>query len=637
VKGEFAVKAQKLERLASPQMRLTFGDGLVMDYFAGGGGASEGIEWAIGRPVNVAINHNKVALAMHKANHPHTKHYPSDVWEVDPRIATRGKPVDFAWFSPDCKHFSRAKGAKPVEKKIRGLAWVKVKVAATVRPSICVTENVPEFLDWGPLIQKLDKDGSPVFKDGEPVLVPDPDRKGETFKAWVKALRELGYKVEWKMLRACDYGAPTTRERLFVVARCDGKPIRWPKPTHGTGSDLLPYRTAAECIDWSIPSYSIFLTKDEAKEFNVRRPLATNTLRRIARGLEKFVINNPTPFIVSYYGPKNGEFRGTTLDHPLPTQTTENRFGLVTPYLARICQTGFGGNRLQYSLEDPLTTITTKAEHCLISPYMVPRYGERPGQEPRCLSLESPMPTITTTANNGSLVAACCVRQFGKSVGHKLDSPVQTITAGGGGKTQLMTAFLAKHYTGVDGQSLDKPIGTITAVDHHSLVASHLIKLRGTCQHGAPLTEPMPTITAGGFHLGEVRTLMTKGGVLEEGSLVGLDEEQRYQAWWVARFLEDHTDRVDSIIPGPRPAAIVVGDYVIVDIGLRMLAPPELFKAQGFGENYIHDRDHEGNRITATNQVKMCGNSVSPYVAKALTEANYGVSGCDIEEDEAVA
>ena len=210
------MKAQKLERLASPQMRLTFGDGLVMDYFAGGGGASEGIEWAIGRPVNVAINHNQVALAMHKANHPHTKHYPSDVWEVDPRIATRGKPVDFAWFSPDCKHFSRAKGAKPVEKKIRGLAWVKVKVAATVRPSICVTENVPEFLDWGPLIQKLDKDGSPVFKDGEPVLVPDPDRKGETFKAWVKALRELGYKVEWKMLRACDYGAPTTRE-LFVI------------------------------------------------------------------------------------------------------------------------------------------------------------------------------------------------------------------------------------------------------------------------------------------------------------------------------------------------------------------------------------------------------------------------------------
>lgn len=620
------MKQKKVERLAHPQMRFGFGDGLVLDYFAGGGGASSGIERAIGRSVDIAINHNEIALSMHKVNHPECDHFTSCVWEVDPRLATKGNPVDLSWFSPDCKHFSRAKGAKPVEKKIRGLAWVKTRVLATVRPSIAITENVPEFLDWGPLINKKDSNGNDIFKDGEPVMIPDPNRKGETFRAWVSSLKELGYKVEWKTLKACDYGAPTTRERLFVVARCDGRKIVWPSATHGNDPNLLPYRTAAECIDWTLPCYSIFLTKEEAKTYNVRRPLATNTLKRIAKGLEKFVINNPDPFIVSYYGPKNeGEFRGVGLDCPLPTQTTENRFGLVTPYLARICQTGFGKDRLQYSVEHPLTTITTKAEHLLVSPFLVPRYGERKGQEPRCSSVEQPMATITTTANNGSLVTACFARQFGKSVGHSADAPMGTITAGGGGKTQLLTAFMAKHYTGVYGQTMDKPLGTVTAVDHHSLVASHLIKLRGTCQHGQPVTEPLSTITAGGFHLGEVRTLLTKGGEKVEGPLGGLDEDQRYLAWWVARFMEEYSDFGSSteILPSPRPAAIVVGEYVVVDVGLRMLAPKELFKAQGFDESYIHDRDHDGNKISATNQVRMCGNSVSPNVAEALVAANY--------------
>jgi len=613
-------RGSTVERLASPQMGLAFGDGIVMDYFAGGGGASEGIEWAMGRPVDIAINHNKIALAMHKANHRLTRHYHSDVWEVDPRIATRGRPVDLVWFSPDCKHFSRAKGAKPVEKNIRGLAWVKVKVAATVRPSIAITENVPEFLDWGPLIQKIDKDGKPAYKDSQPVQVPDPLRKGETFKVWVKALVDLGYKVEWKLLKACDYGAPTTRKRLFVVARCDGKPIQWPEVTHGSTTDLKPFRTAAECIDWTIPSYSIFLTKDEAKEFNVRRPLAINTLKRIARGIQKFVINNPDPFVISYYGlKKSGEFRGIELGQPLPTQTTENRFGLVTPYFARVGHRRVNGERLPLPLDKQHSKVITTA----LSPFMVPRYGERQGQEPRCHSIESPMQTITTTANNGSVVTECLARQFNNSTGHQLGMQSNAVC---GGEAQKMSAFLAKHYTGVDGQVLNKPIGTITAIDHHSLIASHLIKLGGSCP---PPTALEFTINDECSNDGELRTLLTSNGKLVLGSLSVLSEEQRYMAWWIVRFLEDYTDQQADIYLRPRTAAIVVGEYVIVDIGLRMLAPKELFKAQGFNDDYIHDRDDVGNKITATNQVKMCGNSVSPYVARALVEANYGVSFID--------
>lgn len=551
---------KKLGRLAHPQMNLSFGDGLVLDYFAGGGGASSGIERALGRPVDIAINHNKIALAMHEVNHPQCDHYTSCVWEIDPRLATKGKPVDLAWFSPDCKHFSRAKGAKPVEKNIRGLAWVKTKVLATVRPAIAITENVPEFLDWGPLINKRDQAGNIIFKDHDPVLIPDPQRKGETFRAWICSLEALGYKVEWRTLKACDYGAPTTRKRLFIVARCDGRPINWPKPTHGKLSGLLAYRTAAECIDWTIPCYSVFLTKEDAKKNNVRRPLATNTLRRIAKGLEKFVINNPNPFIV-------------------------------------------------------------------------PRHGDRHGQAPQCNYFEDSKYGNTTSVNNSSIFTACFARQFGKSVGHAADTPMATITAGGGGKTQLLTAFMAKHYTGVYGHVLNNPLGTITAVDHHSLIASHLIKLRGTCRDGQSLNEPLSTITAGGLHVGEIRTLLSKGGEKVTGLINGLTEDQRYMAWWVVRFMEDHSDMCcgDEFISAPRPSAVVVGEYVVVDIGLRMLAPKELFKAQGFDDEYIHDRDKEGNRISATNQVKMCGNSVSPNVASALVESNYPISGNKVE------
>lgn len=286
----------------SRQKSFSWTDDLIVDNFAGGGGASLGIELALGRPVDIAINHDESAITMHEFNHPCTEHYHASVWDVDPRQAVKGRHVKLAWFSPDCKHFSKAKGGKPVEKSIRGLAWVAIRWAATVRPDVIMLENVEEFVTWGPLV------------DGKPC----PRRKGQTFTAFTRALERLGYQVEYRTLRACDYGAPTIRKRLFMVARCDGQPIVWPAPTHGP--NLIPHRTAAEIIDWSIPCPSIFERS---------RPLAENTLRRIAKGLERFVFNNPSPFIV------------------------------------RIGHTGFGGDAMQYSINTPLTTITSKNEHLL--------------------------------------------------------------------------------------------------------------------------------------------------------------------------------------------------------------------------------------------------------------------------------
>jgi len=443
--------------------------GLIVDNFAGGGGASTGIEMALGRPIDIAINHDPEAISMHRANHPKTKHYCEDVWDVDPLEATQGKPVLLAWFSPDCKHFSKAKGGKPVEKKIRGLAWLAVKWAKLVKPKIIMLENVEEFKTWGPL-----------GEDSKPC----PKRKGLTFRSWLKQLQELGYKVEYKELRACDYGAPTIRKRLFVIARCDGLPICWPEATHGEG--LKPYRTAAEIIDWSLPCPSIFTRK---------KPLAENTLKRIAKGLEKFVFNHLDPFIV------------------------------------RLGHTKWNGDNMSYPIDQPLTTITSKAEHCLVTP------------------------------------------------------------------------FLAKHYSGVTGSDLKDPLGTVTSVDHHSLVTSHLIKLRNGCT-GQDIREPLPTITAGGMHVGEVRAFLLK----YYGTNIGHDCREPLQ----------------TITSKHRFGLVTVKgeNYQIVDIGMRMLQPHELYQAQGFPSDYIIEHDHQGNRITKTAQVRMCGNSVSPLVAKALVEAN---------------
>ncbi len=472
--------------MLTPQYMLPLADELVVDNFAGFGGASTGIERAIGRPVDIAINHAPDALALHAANHPQTLHLCESVWDVDPREVAQGRRVGLAWFSPDCKHFSKAKGGKPVEKRIRGLAWVAVRWAGALKPTgqhprVIVLENVEEFVTWGPL-----------RADGR----PDQAQAGREFNAFVNALRRLGYAVEWRELRACDYGAPTSRKRLFLIARCDGMPISWPAPTHARnpkrGSGLQPWRTAAECVDWSIPCPSIF---------ERARPLADATLRRVAAGIQRYVVDAAEPFIV------------------------------------RIGHTGHGDSGKTRGIHEPLSTVTSKAEHLLVAPTLVQTgYGEREGQAPRVPGLDKPLGTIMA----------------------------------GGAKHALVAAFLAKHYTGVVGSDLRMPIGTVTSVDHHSVVAAFLVKFYGQGGQWSGLGEPMHTIPT-----------------RDRMGLVTVAGEQ----------------------------------YRIADIGLRMLQPRELARAQGFADSTLLDAP--GLKLSKAAQVRVIGNSVAPPVAEAVVRANY--------------
>lgn len=373
---------------------------LIVDNFAGGGGASAGIEAAIGRPVDIAINHSPAAMAMHEANHPKTRHYVEDVFKVSPREVVSGRPVGLAWFSPDCRHFSKAKGGKPVDRKIRGLAWVAVKWAEQVRPRVIILENVEEFETWGPLIPKL-KDGVPQFDaSGVQAMVPDPTRAGLSFRRWTGRLRNLGYTIEFRQLVAADYGAPTTRRRFFLIARCDGQPICWPEPTHRDprqgddlfASGLLPWRTSAECIDFSIPCPSIFERK---------RPLAEKTMARIAEGLRRYVIECADPFIVGIDNQSSGPGAAWPLDEPLRTITQENRFALVAPTLISI---GYGEREGQAprapSLDKPLGTVVGSGKHALVSAFLVAYYGNERGG----ISLREPMRTITSKDRLGLVV-----------------------------------------------------------------------------------------------------------------------------------------------------------------------------------------------------------------------------------------
>lgn len=523
---------------------------IVVDLFAGGGGASEGIRWALGCDPDVAVNHDAVAVAVHEINHAGTWHLRQDIWDVHPRWAAKRRPVGLLWASPDCRHHSKAKGAAPTrDRKVRSLAWVLEKWILGVRPRVIILENVEEFQCWGP----LDSEGKIV-----------ESQKGTFFKAFIRMFRRYGYKVDHKELRACDYGAPTIRKRLFLIARCDGQPIIWPEPTHGPGR-AHPYRTAAEIIDWSLPCPSIFDRK---------KPLAPNTLRRIAEGTRRYVLETSEPFIVN-------------LTH---------------------------GVRLE-SLGEPLRTVTAahRGEKAIITPYIESYYGPKHAGEFRGVGLDAPIPT-QTTANRFALVVPHLQRQFGNSVGHAADVPTGTVTAGGGGKTALVAAFLAKHYGGVTGQNVLQPTGTITTKDHHSLVCSHLVKLRGTCRDGQPVTEPMPTLTAGGNHVGEVRAFVMKyygsGG-----------------QW------QSCHEPVHTVLTKDRLGLVTVqlgGEpYVIVDIGMRMLSPRELFRAQGFRDDYVIDVEVDGRQITKADKVRMAGNSVCPPIVKALVEANYlsGIRG----------
>lgn len=607
---------------------------IIVDNFAGGGGASTGIEMAIGRSVDIAINHDENAVAMHTTNHPDTLHYCESVYEVRPKIATAGRPVALAWFSPDCRHFSKAKGAKPVEKAIRGLAWVVLRWGLDVKPRVMKLENVEEFKTWGPLLA------------GE--MRPDPARAGETFEAFIgmlttgisadhpalaecceflnisldseeaaRLVKGLGYAVEYRELRACDYGAPTIRKRFFMVMRCDGNPIMWPEPTHADpkspavqAGKLLPWRTAAECIDWSIPALSIFDRK---------KSLAENTLKRIARGIQRFVLDSPAPFIVKCnHTTTKGKydcFRGQSLAEPLQTITKTHGYAIATPVMAPLFA-GTGGSAFQMKprpVNKPFFTLLTQNRTNVIAPVLAPLIARQFGAS---IEHRADEPSATITAGGGGksqLVTPTLIQMgYGERPGQeprvlKLDTPLGTVTAGGN-KFAVAAANLIKHYGGNyqgAGVGMDEPMHSVTTIDHHAVVASHLVKLRGTCRDGQPTDQPMPTITAGGLHVGEVETLLAAGDYSEE------------RAQQALAFLRKYC--------GPDCTGLVtIGDvvYRIVDIGMRMLQPHELYRAQGFPDWYIVDRDYRGVKYAKDKQVARCGNAVPPPFAEALVRAN---------------
>lgn len=540
---------------------------LLVDNFAGGGGASTGIELATGYSVDIAINHDPEAIRMHKANHPNTKHYCENVWAVDPVKACKGHPVALAWFSPDCKHFSKAKGGKPKDKNIRGLAWVACRWAGLVRPRVIMLENVEEFKTWGPLGRRHH---------------PIKSKQGETFRKFVQQLTDLGYEVEFRELVAADYGAPTMRKRFFMIARCDGKPIVWPEPTHAPADSdevkaglLKPYVGAYTQLDFSLPCPSIFDTSEEIKEkYGIRavRPLAPKTMERIARGLKKFVLDNPEPFIVPIgYGERKGQApRVHDIEKPLPTIVGSGKHYLCEPTFAPYMGTNTtnhpGGN-----CKDPIHTITTGNQQCLISPTLIQYHSETAKDEVRGQSIEEPIMTVDSSNRYG-----------------------------------LVTSFLHKFYDGGykgAGETLENPLPTVTSWDHNSVVTANLIQMNNHCD-GKDIRQPLPTITAGDGHFGEVRAFLIK----YYGQGIG----------------QDIKEPLDTVTARDRFGLVTIEgvDYQIVDIGLRMLEPRELYGCQGFPDDYIIDHDYTGKTYPRSEQVRRCGNAVCPPIPAALVRAN---------------
>lgn len=540
------------------QLQLDMHDEIIVDNFAGGGGASTGIEMALGRPVTIAINHDPEAVALHALNHPQTRHLIEDVFAVDPKDVCGSRRVGLAWFSPDCKHFSKAKGGKPRDKKIRGLAWVAVKWAATVRPRVIILENVEEFLTWGPILC----DGSPC-----------PRRKGDTFRRFVGRLRGLGYAVEFRELRACDYGAPTIRKRLFLIARCDGDPIVWPEKTHGKPSSLdvrsgrlKPWRTAAECIDWEKPCHSIFLTREEGRQVGVKRPLADATMRRIARGIKKYVIDASNPFLVPLT--HHGSDRVEPLSEPMRPVTGAHR-GERAVVVPMITEHANGSSPRSMPANEPLRTqcAETKGGHfAQVTAFLAKHFSGAIGSDGR-----EPVATVTATDHNAA-VAVHLQRDFGQSVGHGAQDPMGTVTGGGGGKVAVLASTVSKLYGTTTGQPVAEPLHTVTGGGQHlAEVRAFLLKYYGSAEGGVPPGDPMHTVTA--------------------------------------------TDRLGLVMVRGEP-------HYIVDIGMRMLEPRELYNAQGFPKDYLIQPVYRGKGISKSAQVRMAGNSVCPPLAAALVRAN---------------
>lgn len=536
---------------------------LIVDNFAGGGGASTGIELATGYSVDIAINHDPEAIRMHKANHPNTKHYCENVWAVDPVKACGGHPVALAWFSPDCKHFSKAKGGKPKDKNIRGLAWVACRWAGLVRPRVIMLENVEEFKTWGPLGRRHH---------------PIKAKQGKTFEKFAQQLTGLGYEVQFRELVAADYGAPTMRKRFFMIARCDGEPIVFPEPTHAPAESeevkaglLKPYVGAYTQLDFSLPCPSIFDSSEEIKEkYGIRavRPLAPKTMERIARGLKKFVLDNPEPFIIQCN--HGGERRPNNIRESMPTITGKHGYEIVEPTFAPYMGTNTtnhpGGN-----CKDPIHTITTGNQQCLISPTLIQYHSETAKDEVRGQSIEEPIMTVDSSNRYG-----------------------------------LVTSFLHKFYDGGykgAGETLENPLPTVTSWDHNSVVTANLIQMNNHCD-GKDIRQPLPTITAGDGHFGEVRAFLIK----YYGQGIG----------------QDIKEPLDTVTARDRFGLVTIEgvDYQIVDIGLRMLEPRELYGCQGFPDDYIIDHDYTGKTYPRSEQVRRCGNAVCPPIPAALVRAN---------------
>ncbi len=655
---------------------------MIIDSFAGGGGASTGIEMALGRAPDVAINHSADALALHAANHPDTLHLDSNIWDVDPLAVTKGRKVGLLWASPDCKHFSKAKGAAPRDRNIRDLAWVVVRWAEQARPDVIIMENVEEFVTWGP----LDDTGRPIEW-----------LRGHTFNFWVAQLRKAGYRVQWRELRACDYGAPTIRKRWFLIARRDGQRIVWPKPTHGAPDSpgvrsgrLKPWRTAAECIDWSLPCPSIFDTSAQIMErhgLRAVRPLAAATMARIARGMKRYVIDAEQPFIVNTANSKTTG-RGPNVwpaSAPVRTVTTSNGQALSAPYLATmrnsqkpwqeadkpthtitaggagltLCSpylatyySHSGGRGVRNAdFSEPLRTVTTERRHALIAPVLT--YAQQGGS---CRRADAPHSTICASRKDqNAVIAATVIRHFGASIGHAADHPLGTVTAGGGGKSGLIAASLVQTgYGEAPGQQpraldLQSPLGTVVAggIKHAPFAAFLAQQNTGVTGHDA--REPLSTIIGSGSHQTPVAAWFAKYYGTGDGSTMDapchtvtvkdrfghmqaalqappFGPEHRARARAVADFLRAHDAWDDREF-----VTLHIGgaDYVVIDIGLRMLTPRELFNAQGFPPDYVIEGvwDRRGDDwvwrgFPNNTQVSCCGNSVCPPLAAALVAAN---------------
>ncbi len=539
-------------------------DEIITDNFAGGGGASTGMELATGRPVAIAINHDPDAILLHKTNHPYTEHLQASVWDVDPVEVCKGRPVGLAWFSPDCKHFSKAKGAALVDRNIRGLAWIVLRWAGTVRPRVIMLENVEEFQTWGPV-----RKGKPVKKNA-----------GQTFQRWKKQLEALGYQIEHRELVAADYGAPTTRKRFVLVARCDGRPIVWPKPTHGPrgsaevkAGKLLPWRSAAEIIDWSIPGYSIFASKQEIKEkygVNAVRPLADNTLRRVIRGVDKFTIKSGHPFIVECNHGGNGHTR--PVSEPVNTVTGKYTGGVCHPVMVPITLSNTGGS-VGADAGNPVHTVRTAGGQILASASLI-QYHTEQTESARVSGLSAPINTVDASNRYG-----------------------------------LACANLVEYYSGGRPLPIDAPMHTVTSHDREAVIAAHVAEFKGK-DIGQDVSRPLRTITTSAGEFAECRTILAKVGADSFGYWPEVrDLLNRYCGYHLA------SDEILLLIIGGTA-------YYIADITLRMLIPRELYNSMGFPPDYIIDHDYLGNAYGKTKQVNRCGNAVCPPMAEAMVRAN---------------